>query len=305
MNGQSGGFTNPVFGGGVLRFPALMSPNYQASLLGWMIGRDGSAEFNNLTIRGVFRGNDFILNADGFFTYSGTPALGNLIGSWTAAAGVDGFGNAYQSGLTLYSANGTINMTDSGGDVFSTWTDTVNGSVVTIGVGGGAAAIDLTPPAATGVTWEPGAIVASVSNVFGANTAEVSITGAYNTANVSRPSINMFGSSDTSAQNRIDLVTQLARITGDMTAGSIDSGSFSITPTVAGQWTSNTAVTFNKTFSNTPVVMVTPSANGPGVGTTTKLEWQTTGATTTGFNCRILRDNTTATTLSYLAMYTG
>jgi hypothetical protein len=68
--------------------------------------------------------------------------------------------------------------------------------------------------------------------------------------------------------------------------------------------TANTAVTFNKTFSSTPVVMVTPSGNGPGVGTTTKLEWQTTGASTTGFNCRILRDNTTATTLSWFAVLT-
>ena len=73
---------------------------------------------------------------------------------------------------------------------------------------------------------------------------------------------------------------------------------------MAGQWTNNLAVSFNKTFTSTPVVVVTPSGNGPGTGTTTKLEWQTTGASTTGFNCRILRDNTTATTLSYIAMLT-
>lgn len=246
-----------------------------------------------------------ITGYSGIFGYSPAPGLGNLIFSLTAAAGTDPYGNAYDAGLSLYSTQGLINFANSGGDILSRWLDTVNGSEIDIAVGGGAALESFTPPAAAGVAWQSADLAASVSGALGANTAEFSIAGAYNQAHVSRPSINMFGSSDTSASNRIDLVTQLARVTGDLTAGSIDSGTFSITPTVAGQWTNNTAVAFNKTFSNTPVVVVTPSANGPGAGTTTKLEWQTTGATTTGFNCRILRDNLTATTLSYLAVYTG
>lgn len=298
------GFQNPIVGGTALRIPAIQSPNYNPGVLGWIIKQNGDAEFNNLTIRGQFNGNDFIINSDGIFIYSGTPAAGNLIGSWTAASGTDAFGNAYQAGLTLYSSQGTINFTDSGGDVIATWTDTVNGSVIDIGVGGGAAGQHFTPPTTGGVTWQSAAISAVVSNVFGAHTFELAISGGYNAAHVSAPTIALFGSSDTSAQNRIDLTTQQANVSGDLTAGSMDSGSFSITPTVAGQWTNNTAVSFNKTFSSAPVVMVTPSANGPGSGTTTKLEWQTTGVTTTGFNCRILRDNTSATTLSWLAILT-
>ena len=36
----------------------------------------------------------------GLFDYSPTPGPGNLIGSWTPAAGVDDFGNVYPAGLT-------------------------------------------------------------------------------------------------------------------------------------------------------------------------------------------------------------
>ncbi|MFL6116729.1 MAG: H-type lectin domain-containing protein [Catenulispora sp.] len=237
----------------------------------------------------------------GLFAYSPAPGTGNLVLSITALAGTDPYGNVYQAGLTTYSTEGTINLLDT----VATFLDTVNGSEIDIEVGGGAATLAFTPPAAAGVAWQQAGIGAFNTNVFGPNTAELSISAPYNRAHVSRPSIEMFGSSDTSSNNRIDLTTQLARVTGDLTAGSIDSGTFSITPTVASQWTANTAVSFSKTFSSPPVVMVTPSGNGPGVGTATDLEWQTTNVTTTGFQCRILRGNLTLTTLSYLAVYTG
>lgn len=54
-------FDDPIAAGdGSLIFPALKSPNYVAGVTGWMIGRDGDAEFNNATIRGtlVVTGSD-------------------------------------------------------------------------------------------------------------------------------------------------------------------------------------------------------------------------------------------------------
>lgn len=87
---------------GALAIPSIHSPNYVTGVSGWTIKQDGSAEFNNLTIRGTFLGNNFILNSSGLFFYSGTPALGNLIASITNAAGVDGVGNIYESGITSY-----------------------------------------------------------------------------------------------------------------------------------------------------------------------------------------------------------
>lgn len=48
-----GGFNNGILGGmSKLIRAAIQSPNYIAGLLGWTINRDGSAEFNDLTVRG-------------------------------------------------------------------------------------------------------------------------------------------------------------------------------------------------------------------------------------------------------------
>jgi hypothetical protein len=93
---------NPVVGGTVLRRAAIASPNYVPGVSGWTVNQDGSAEFNNLVIRGIFAGTNFEINSDGAFFYSGTPAAGNLIISLADAAGTDGLGNAYQAGVTSY-----------------------------------------------------------------------------------------------------------------------------------------------------------------------------------------------------------
>lgn len=47
-------FENPVVGGenGELIRPSIQSPDYVAGVSGWTINRDGSAEFNDITIRG-------------------------------------------------------------------------------------------------------------------------------------------------------------------------------------------------------------------------------------------------------------
>lgn len=37
----------------------------------------------------------------GIFIYNGAPSLGNLIGSWAAAAGTDAFGNSYPAGINV------------------------------------------------------------------------------------------------------------------------------------------------------------------------------------------------------------
>src|ERR1043165_9592715 len=78
---------NPVVGGTALRIPAIQSPNFVSGSNGWIIRIDGSAEFNNLTFRGTFNGNNFILNSDGLFIYSGTPAAGNLSATITPVSG--------------------------------------------------------------------------------------------------------------------------------------------------------------------------------------------------------------------------
>jgi hypothetical protein len=98
---------DPVVGSTVLRRPAIQSPNYVQGSTGWSVNADGSAEFNNLTIRGTFLGIDFILNTTGLFLYSGTPALGNLSASIVpgTAAVTDPEGNTAQPGFTSYASS--------------------------------------------------------------------------------------------------------------------------------------------------------------------------------------------------------
>jgi len=107
------GFENPIVGGTALRIPAIQSPNYNPGVAGWIIRIDGSAEFNNLTIRGTFNGNNFVLNSSGLFIYSGTPANGNLVASIAPAAGTDSFGNTYLEGIATYSG-GSFAALDAG-----------------------------------------------------------------------------------------------------------------------------------------------------------------------------------------------
>jgi hypothetical protein len=104
---------DPVVGSTILRRPAVQSPNFTTGVSGWTINADGSAEFNNLTIRGTFDGTDFEVSANGAFFYSAAPAAGNLAYSITTAAGTDSFGNHYLSGATSYSGP-TAMQSDSG-----------------------------------------------------------------------------------------------------------------------------------------------------------------------------------------------
>ena len=87
---------DPVVGSTILRRPAIQSPNYVKGVSGWSINQDGSAEFNDVTIRGSLVGTTQ-------FNYSGTPAAGNLVQtSGIVTPGTDGFGNNYLAGVTTY-----------------------------------------------------------------------------------------------------------------------------------------------------------------------------------------------------------
>lgn len=73
------GFSNPlVAGGGALVIPAIRSPNYQQGTAGWIIRRDGSAEFVNVTIVG---GELLITDPDGSYVrvFDENPGNGAVI----------------------------------------------------------------------------------------------------------------------------------------------------------------------------------------------------------------------------------
>lgn len=60
---------DPLVGGTILRRPAIASPDYLAGVSGWSVNADGSAEFNNMTVRGIFSGADFLITTAGLFFY--------------------------------------------------------------------------------------------------------------------------------------------------------------------------------------------------------------------------------------------
>lgn len=93
---MSGGFNNPILGGGgVLQYPAIKSGDFVHNVSGYTINKDGSAEFNNLVIRGTINGTNFVINNSGLFFYNGTPGAGNIPNAWIVSPGVtaDPFGN--------------------------------------------------------------------------------------------------------------------------------------------------------------------------------------------------------------------
>ena len=104
---MNGGFSNEIVGGAAaLIRAAIKSPEFVHLVQGWTINKDGSAEFDNLIVRGTFSGLDFILNAAGMFIYSGTPAAGNLVLAFTSGPGTDQFGNAYSGGIAVSGPHG-------------------------------------------------------------------------------------------------------------------------------------------------------------------------------------------------------
>lgn len=113
------GFTDSIIGGAsTLIRKAIKSPNFLTGVSGWTVNKDGSAEFNNLTVRGTFNGTNYLINSNGIFFYSGVPANGNLILSATRAGGTDAFGNVYVAGFTAY--QGTVYAQILAGEFLST-----------------------------------------------------------------------------------------------------------------------------------------------------------------------------------------
>lgn len=96
-------FRNPILAGSVLVRRAIESVNFVSGAAGWMIGNDGTAEFNGAT----FRGNVVIDQNNTLLMYSANPAAGDLTISMAPQAGADGFGNPFPAGLQVLNHGGS------------------------------------------------------------------------------------------------------------------------------------------------------------------------------------------------------
>lgn len=209
-------FENPIVGGTALRIPAIQSPGFDPGVAGWIIRIDGSAEFNDVVIRG-----GTVISGTALY-YNGTPALGNLILSIAAAAGVDSFGNAYVQGLGVYSTDGSVQLNNA--QVLVSGTD---GSAMNILTNLGSAYLDLVPADLVGTTW----LSATLNTSLGAsNRPSLSITSPSDSVNTRNSGIEMFGggpsTTDTSIlvdADRVNLNHDL-EVTDQLSVNGVDVG---------------------------------------------------------------------------------
>lgn len=86
-------FNNPIVAGTTLVRPAIRSPNYVTGISGWTINADGSAEFNNVVIRGTviasdFQSSNYVANTTGF-DINGITGLVQFNGSVVVGGNAD------------------------------------------------------------------------------------------------------------------------------------------------------------------------------------------------------------------------
>lgn len=212
-------FKNEITAGTTLIREAIQSQGFQSGVQGWTIRADGSAEFNNVVIRGGTVVSGLALY------YDGTPALGNLIMSISATAGTDAFGNAYVEGVGLYGASGELVAIDAAGN-----TATVSGSLPVTGLLAALPGLALQPvfnaggdPGSIGAL-DPGThtdfslLLASPSPVLGGlpgtDFSQINMVGHY-----SGPCSVDIAAELTTATGNLDVV-------GNTTAANLQSGQF-------------------------------------------------------------------------------
>jgi hypothetical protein len=271
-------FSNPIVGGVTLVRPAIRSPNFVSGVSGWSIDKDGSAEFNDVTIRG-----GITIGGDSFY-YDGVPAAGNLIASIAANNGTDPFGNDYLAGFTVYDpSTGTYIRMSS--DL--------------------AARMSFQPPDTVGADYAPSLVKTTVG--AGSRPGLELISPADNTKGF-QSSIDLFGSGpgaaawDTSilmSAERVDVSDDLD-VGDSLTAGNMEWGTVQTAAPGAGGGTTSATVTFSKTFPAVPRVMLQVSSTAdPG---TVTIRPYVLNESTTGFDVNCYRSTNSATNIRWWAV---
>jgi hypothetical protein len=215
-------FRNEIVAGNTLIREAIQSENYQPGSQGWSINQDGSAEFNDVTIRG-----GTVVSGTALY-YNGSPALGNLILSIAATAGTDQYGNAYQAGITWYDANGTLN--GDGTDLVLTAADGSTVQLTAQGFFGNG--LYFTPPTSAGNTWVPGAVTAELSS-GPPDSPYLSLYSPYEDTGAAAAQIVMTGADSTGSATAIDLNADEITTLNPITQYAGDAFP-SYTPTISG-----------------------------------------------------------------------
>lgn len=159
------GFSNPIAAGdGTLLVDAIKSPNYVLGASGWSINADGTAEFNDVTVRGDF---EVVMLPSGAYmkmiplafapglVWNPAPALFNVDGSLTVERNI--LGTKAKTRIQTAADAGTVLPEIS---IESGATGTADGGVIVIS----AATVSLS---ATKQTWVPVWTSTGVAPAFG------------------------------------------------------------------------------------------------------------------------------------------
>lgn len=112
-------FAHDIAGGqGNLIVVSVQNPDFLTGVRGWQIARDGSAEFNNVIIRG-----GTVISGLALY-YDPAPGAGNLVASIAAVGGTDIYGNAYTAGVSSYGSGSAVTSLLQGRVVFDAADDT-------------------------------------------------------------------------------------------------------------------------------------------------------------------------------------
>lgn len=199
-------FRNSILAGLTLIREAIRSQNYSAGVSGWSIDADGSAEFNDITIR-----DGTVISGSAFY-YNPAPGPGNLILSIAAEPGTDEYGNAYPAGITWFDSAGTLN--GSGTRLALTAS---NGSVVEVTAQGQFGnGLYLSPPVSSDGTWVPGAIAADYSS-NAPDSPYLSIYSPYDSIAGNAASIVLTGEDSASGPTAVDMDADTVNVHADMT----------------------------------------------------------------------------------------
>ncbi len=143
-------FKDEIAAGEVLIYTGLRSDNWVNGTTGWRLGRDGSADLNNVTVRGTLQSANYAAGTAGYRLDSTTgdaelndATLRGTLQSGNYAAGTDGYR------LDGTSGNAELNDATLRGDVFFPVAPTVTpGSIRQIGT-----ELSLQGPRASGIPW--------------------------------------------------------------------------------------------------------------------------------------------------------
>lgn len=131
-------FTDPIIGGqSKLIRTAIQSPNYSAGVAGWTVNKDGSAEFNNLLVRGEL----IVVGSNGGYiwlhTVAGKPVINLMpqnprVGETSAVISAENVFLGSAGALTLYSPQMSGKNTAAIEIIGETYNSVTNDSLITM-----------------------------------------------------------------------------------------------------------------------------------------------------------------------------